>query len=60
MTSAMSFRARVAIAFVTVGVVAAATAALLVNIEFGRRFDAYVDERQADRQDSVIAALAST
>jgi two-component system sensor histidine kinase BaeS len=60
MTSSLSYRARVAIAFATVGIVTAATAALLVNVEFGRRFDAYVGERQADRRGSVMAALATT
>jgi two-component system, OmpR family, sensor histidine kinase BaeS len=60
MVEGLSFRARLAMAFVGVGLVAAATAAVLVNVEFGRRFDSYVSQRQDDRQRSVITALAST
>lgn len=53
-----SFVVRLTAAFVGVGIVSAAAAALLVNAEFGRRFASYLDDRQLAQEQQVADSLS--
>jgi two-component system, OmpR family, sensor histidine kinase BaeS len=52
------FARRLAIAFVTTAVAAAAFTALLVNLAIGARFDAYLDSQRQAREQQIVALLA--
>jgi two-component system, OmpR family, sensor histidine kinase BaeS len=55
-----SFAVRLAVAFAAVGIAAAALTAGLVNAAFGARFATYLDARQTERVDVLVAALAES
>ena len=56
---ARSFALRLAVAFAAVGVAAAVLTAVLVNLAFDRRFDAYVADRSRETQQELAMALAA-
>ncbi|HEX6208184.1 MAG TPA: HAMP domain-containing sensor histidine kinase [Actinomycetota bacterium] len=55
-----SFAARLAAAFAGVGILAAAITALLVNMAFGGRFDAYLTDQREARERAIVAGLADS
>ncbi len=54
---AKSFALRLAVAFAAVGVAGAMLTAVLVNLAFDRRFDAYLADRSREAQQELIVAL---
>lgn len=57
---ARSFAVRLALSFAAVGVAAALLTAVLVNLAFDRRFDAYVSDQRQQGQEQLVAALESS
>lgn len=57
---ARSFSLRLALSFAAVAVAAAVLTAVLVNLAFDRRFDAYVSEQRQQGQEQLVAALESS
>ncbi len=53
-----SFALRLAAAFAGVGIAAAAITAILVNLSFGTRFTAYLEDQQRARQQQLVSDLA--
>lgn len=55
-----SFAFRLAAAFAGVGIAAAAITAILVNLAFGDRFTAYLQDQRHVRQEQLVAALTES
>lgn len=55
-----SFAMRLAAAFAGVGIAAAAITAILVNLAFGDRFTAYLQDQRHVRQEQLVAALTES
>jgi len=53
------FARRLTVAFAVTALVAAALTAILVNVAFGARFDAYLGAQQQGRQQQVLTVLAA-
>lgn len=53
------FARRLTVGFAVTALLAAAVTALLVNLAFGARFDAYIGEQQQARQQQVLAILVA-